>query len=408
MALRSPTPFHNFWGANFASAADLPNVSGSGTQNGNLEAGDFAYVPVDSTYYICTSATLGAATWVAVTTGAATIDRFAPRYIVGGPNDSDVAYDFGGFRYIPTQNNLTWQTDLQAALLAAPGDVHFRPGAFALSPALIVPSDCAIQGAGDSTQFTVTAAGDGTLAAFVLLANSKISDCIIVATAGALSTDATTTSVVFADPGLGPTPGIVRVENVRAEYNRDATATTACQSIFLAGAGMSLVGSNCSTSLVGTLTPETNSGSLCAWHSVTGASLTLSSCSHVGSDAAVISEGFGLNLSQFSSANTTYVGVGCYTDSVASIVNSKIEALTGYSVQIDNADCVIGLSNSYLNAADAAPAFASLGSGRVVGNSLIGASAAIDTSAGQGHVIGFNGFTGSVATSLSDEVAHNI
>lgn len=61
MALRSPTEFHNYWGS-FALYANLPNVAGSPTQNGNLEAGDTAYVPGSGIYY-CITPTLGAAVW---------------------------------------------------------------------------------------------------------------------------------------------------------------------------------------------------------------------------------------------------------------------------------------------------------------------------------------------------------
>jgi hypothetical protein len=56
--------FHNHWGE-FASASDLPNVSGSPTQDAALEAGDLAYVTGLGTYQ-CPTPTSGAAVWTAI------------------------------------------------------------------------------------------------------------------------------------------------------------------------------------------------------------------------------------------------------------------------------------------------------------------------------------------------------
>jgi hypothetical protein len=65
MATRSPTPFHNYWGA-FAGVANLPNVNGSATQNAALEAGDIAYDSVTSALQVCTDPTLNNAAWAPV------------------------------------------------------------------------------------------------------------------------------------------------------------------------------------------------------------------------------------------------------------------------------------------------------------------------------------------------------
>jgi hypothetical protein len=62
MATRSPTTTHPYWGT-FATTAALPNVAGSPTQKGTLEAGDQAYV-TGSGLYLCTDSTLGAAAWI--------------------------------------------------------------------------------------------------------------------------------------------------------------------------------------------------------------------------------------------------------------------------------------------------------------------------------------------------------
>jgi hypothetical protein len=51
-----------YWGA-FVSAAQLPNVAGSPTQDQAVEAGDTAYTSSTSTYWVCVTATLGGALW---------------------------------------------------------------------------------------------------------------------------------------------------------------------------------------------------------------------------------------------------------------------------------------------------------------------------------------------------------
>ena len=61
MAGKSPKQFHNQW-LEAASLAQLPNVAGSPTQDSSLEIGDLCFVIGDNVY-VCTSATLGAATW---------------------------------------------------------------------------------------------------------------------------------------------------------------------------------------------------------------------------------------------------------------------------------------------------------------------------------------------------------
>jgi len=52
---------HPHWGT-FATAGDLPNVTGSSTQSSNLVQGDLAFVTGDSTYQ-CQDETLGSAVW---------------------------------------------------------------------------------------------------------------------------------------------------------------------------------------------------------------------------------------------------------------------------------------------------------------------------------------------------------
>ncbi|NJN63444.1 MAG: hypothetical protein HC882_00270 [Acidobacteria bacterium] len=69
MATRSPTPYHPDWGT-YAAVTDLPNVLGAPTQKANLQVGDLA--TVGTTKYVCTLATVGAATWTPFLTQANT------------------------------------------------------------------------------------------------------------------------------------------------------------------------------------------------------------------------------------------------------------------------------------------------------------------------------------------------
>lgn len=62
MATRSPTQYHAYWGV-FPNDSDLPNVSGSPTQNGRLQAGDVAYATAEQSLYVCTDPTQGSAAW---------------------------------------------------------------------------------------------------------------------------------------------------------------------------------------------------------------------------------------------------------------------------------------------------------------------------------------------------------
>lgn len=403
MALRSPTLFHNYWGV-FADAASLPAPA-----TPNLQAGDIAYATAEAGLYV-----YDGAAWQPVGGGGGITDRFAPRYIVGGPNDSDVSYDSDGFTYIPaTVTNPTWQTQLQNALNANAGDVHFRPGTFNLTGPIILPLAASVRGAGRTTIFSTTANGDGTLGAFVLRAGSTLSDCAIEASAPANSTDATTLGVVYVLAGdVSPVSGTAHVENVYATYSNAEPAVT-CQSIYRVGAFMGAQFSDCQNLLTGIL--GGGPFALCGWYAdADSTSLVISSSSHAGGDAGVVERGASLRASQVSftqDAPQTFVGVGVYGDasSLANVVNSTIEVANGYCVNINNANCVVGLSNNYLTSTDnALPAFFSVGSGRVVGNSINSSFNAVETSGGTGHAIGFNIFVGNLSTAVSDEVAHNI
>ena len=65
MALKSPVPFHDYWG-HIADPTELPNVSGATIQDSALETGDIAWVTSKTSLYQCTTATVGAAVWTSL------------------------------------------------------------------------------------------------------------------------------------------------------------------------------------------------------------------------------------------------------------------------------------------------------------------------------------------------------
>lgn len=172
MATRSPVLTHNFWGATFATAADLPNAAANPIVSPKffLQAGDFAYVTSDATFYICTNpgtAGVGDATWVPMLSGTAS-DKFAPKILVGNvpAGDSAVAYSTDGFVYIPDVGDGAGLASALAAIAPNGGDIHIRPGNYDLglltSPVspLVIPAKTFVEGAGPSTRIIGKPAND--------------------------------------------------------------------------------------------------------------------------------------------------------------------------------------------------------------------------------------------------------
>jgi hypothetical protein len=93
----APWGFHHWWGK-WSTAAELPNVAGSATQWGEIQAGDAAWVVASGgAMYLCTDPTPGAAIWVSVPTGAAggCCDLVPLVYQPGGTPSDNVYTDFG-------------------------------------------------------------------------------------------------------------------------------------------------------------------------------------------------------------------------------------------------------------------------------------------------------------------------
>jgi len=172
MATRSPVLTHNFWGATFATATDLPNAVANPIASPKffLQAGDFAYVTSDATFYICTNpgtAGGGDATWVPMLSGTAS-DKFAPKILVGNvlAGDSAVAYSTDGFVYIPDVGDGAGLASALAAIAPNGGDIHIRPGNYDLglltspSSPLVIPAKTFVEGAGPSTRIIGKPAND--------------------------------------------------------------------------------------------------------------------------------------------------------------------------------------------------------------------------------------------------------
>lgn len=125
-------------------------------------------------------------------------DRFAPKYLVGNTqapyNDSAVAYNTDGFRYIPDTGN---GAGIAAALLAAnagaggvAGDVWIRPGTYNFgltdSPVtpLTIPSGVRVQGAGfngvDGTILRAKSGVDESQSVFKIEDFAQLQDLAIV------------------------------------------------------------------------------------------------------------------------------------------------------------------------------------------------------------------------------------
>lgn len=61
-----------FWGL-FATEADLPNSVAAATQKSSVETGDQAYTTSNTTFWVCTDATVGAAVWMPLAAGSSII-----------------------------------------------------------------------------------------------------------------------------------------------------------------------------------------------------------------------------------------------------------------------------------------------------------------------------------------------
>lgn len=269
MALRSPVEFHNFWGtANPTSGSPwtsgtLPNEGAvPAYQSGDLQAGDYAYVagvaPGTGTFYLCTDPGVGNinAVWVELTSGGSAVDRFSPKYMVGGPSDTAAALPgTSGFWFFPDNGN---GAGIEAALAQAAlfaGDVYIRPGVFTLTGVstlpLVVPAGVRLCGSGASAGGTaiqyIVPASPSTGTAFRLLDGSELRDVLIEAD-DALS--ATGGGVV--EVGAVGEPATAHCERVKVSLTRSELSTSNLRSAFVVTDGSKLTQDRCDVVLDGT------------------------------------------------------------------------------------------------------------------------------------------------------------
>ena len=113
--------------------------------------------------------------------GGATLDRFAPTYLVGNvpEGDSAVPYSSGGFNYVPDLGDGAGLASALAAAAGNPGRVYFRRGTYDFgqptSPAtpITVPIAVSLQGEGHASLLRGPISGEGVL---VALLGSFLSD----------------------------------------------------------------------------------------------------------------------------------------------------------------------------------------------------------------------------------------
>lgn len=438
MALRSPVQIHNFWGASFATSNDLPNEPGNVITVAplNLQAGDFAYVIADTTFYVCTDPGTvnngGDATWVQITTGAATIDRFAPKYLVGNTlapwSDSNVAFNANGFNYYPDPGDGTGIAAALAAANTVAGDVWIRPGTYTLASnaaALSIPANVRVQGAGASTVIAKSIGTEGdVLTVFTLEDSSELRDIVVTQTMN----DAPS----YGFSGLGVVqlsltdndPSSAHVERVKVSVTDGIVTFPHAAAAYYVIAGCALEADRCDAVLTGTGTPGVGDvNTLSGWRMIDG-SLRLDACTTSGGDRSVQASGglatVPVSIDQCSF--TGFLGVAVLTD------NCDLSVTGMTSIGTASTGSVFGIKSTgggtlAANARITLPVSpggsevgisASVNSGQIVG-SRVEATQGINSlnSLGRGVAIGFNSVIhDSLTTGISgqavDEIAHNI
>lgn len=103
----------------------------------------------------------------------ASVDHFAPKYIVGNvPAGDPVAPQGAPFFYIPDAGTGAGIAMALAMAVGAPGDVWIRPGTYVLTAPLVVPPGIRVWGAGVST--IIRSPGAGNMGLFQLGVGSTL------------------------------------------------------------------------------------------------------------------------------------------------------------------------------------------------------------------------------------------
>lgn len=200
MALRQKVNNVPRWPA-VASTANLPNVAGSPTQSSYLEVSDECWV-TSGGLYVCTVATLGAATWVLVVSTAGAQDKYEAAIIVGNALAGDTA---ANCTYLDSGNGAGIAAALAAAAALSPlkVDVFVRRGAYTMDPAAVtlplsVGGNVVLRGDARETVTitTFTGAGGHAQDLFTLLDGATLESMTISVPAPVLGVVASSLSIV--------------------------------------------------------------------------------------------------------------------------------------------------------------------------------------------------------------------
>lgn len=348
----------------------------------------------------------------------ASLDRFAPKYLVGNvpAGDSNLAYSAAGFTYIADPGD---GSGIRAALLAAqatPGDVWIRPGQYLLAARdlpLTVPPRVRVQGAGDSTYIARTSTSS-YCGVFVLQDRAELRDCYI---------DVTNTSSELLDLGVVSvllTEATAQLERVRVVLSNDSEGAYPLSALYTAG---TVVADRCLVTVGGESTGDPRTGLLGLTGARSNGRLVLDACELAVAtasfaDAAVVAgdpdnAGRGLRLEQTrcSGFASGIVGFDCDLILVGSEVIADKQGgvyLRGTSLLRIGSSTVIAANNII----GSVGVDVDVSLGQITGSTIRGTTGISSLNAtGAGIAIGFNTIIASgthVSAQPVDEVAHNI
>lgn len=222
-----------------ASTADLPNVAGSPAQSAYLEVSDECWV-TGSGLYVCTAATLGAATWVLIVSTAGAQDKYEAAIIVGNALAGDTA---ANCTYLDSGNGAGIAAALAAAAALAPlkVKVYLRRGTYTVDPVAVtlpmtIPAGCTLDGDCRTTTTVVTGTGaGGTLQdLFVLMTGAGLHDMTITIPSPVASVAAGNAIVDFRDDA-----------DIRRLAINATTSTTTIKSPYIISAYQATASSGC-------------------------------------------------------------------------------------------------------------------------------------------------------------------
>ncbi len=432
MALRSPSTFHNYWGI-VATSSALPNAPGYVLTSSplNLQPGDIAFVSGESTLYVCTNPGTvnngGDATWAPLYSG---LDHFAPKYVVGSADDSQIPFSVGGFYYFPDDGT---GNGIQAALdhigLGNPvGDIYIRPGTYDLTAKsaagtlpFAIPDGCKVQGAGDLTYLVYVLADGGTTTVFSLGTGSELRDVRIeVQDSGDVFTGTNGRSVVEC-------VSLDRVYCTRVKItvllNFTSAASGLDSCIFVNQGTLYLDTCYLSFYFGGDFNDSPEFGGRAGLRAMSEA--IVYRCNISGKDFGISSPATGDPQRLLVDQSVVFGATAIYSTGYANItgateLTANADANPAYGVIVEQpfnpfATLSVNGSRIIVNSPDVTSTGikSSAVTGQIIGSNII-APIGIDTSAGTGagHAIGFNVIQASagneIISALMDEVAHNI